>query len=318
VGARHDAELASPAEWQEVAAQARQAGDSKREHSAVINGAMLQLTLDPATAVPMFEALAPDVDAQRLHEDACWLDYLRGEAHLVLGDWDAVMAAGVRVMDAADRHGFDRVLVRTLHSVLPVAARRGDRQVLERAARWFEPRRAAFPRSPYADVHRLAADVHLQAAGLLDRASVRLDDLRDGLALGEGGPSWLTGIEVFIDEWLARGDVASARDALGIAAAAGSGKDPLGRAALALFQVIVDAESAVDAGETVAAAARRAIGRCDALGARWWGARGRRLLANLTGDPVEAAEAAAAAATLERRLGLGGHEDAPAGAPVGA
>jgi hypothetical protein len=292
VGSMHEADRATPADWQAVAEEALAVGDWDEAIGAGTNAAMLLLATDPAAvedAIAPWQAMADD---HRLREAACWLDYLRAEAGLVLGDWTAVVEAGERVLDVGTAHGFDRATVRTLHCLVPVAARRGDRALLARCSAWFDERAGRFPRSPYGQLFRAAVDLHFADAGLIPDQGRRIDDLRAGLALGEGGPAWLTALETVVGRWIEDGALDDATEAATLIEPSIAS----GGAAGAVVVGLLRARLAKARGEDAAARAHDLVAAARGIPAPWWEAQAWRLIGSVDG--------LAQAVALEARLGV--------------
>jgi hypothetical protein len=167
VGALHEADQARPEDWDAVAEDAGAVGDLRGVIGATINATQLRTLDDPTAVRASIDAIEPLVEAHRMLEDRCWLDQSRAEAGLVIGTWDDVLVWGDRVLDVGSAHAFDRVVIRTLHCLVPVAERRRERAILERAAAWLEARRWAMPRSFYGTIIGASIDVSLTRTGVL-------------------------------------------------------------------------------------------------------------------------------------------------------
>jgi hypothetical protein len=222
----------------------------------------------------------------------CWLDYLRAEAGLLLGRWDRVIEAGERVLDVGSTYGFDRATVRTLHCLVPVAARRGERELLTRCSAWFDERAGRFPRSPYGMLFRAAVDTHFARAGLIADVPRSLDELRAGVALGEGGPSWLTALETVIGRWIDDGALDDAADAAELIEPSIASGGAAGAVAVELIRTRL----AGARGEPIEGRAARLAEAAAAIPAPWWEAQAVRL--------VGTSEALDRAVALEAGLGV--------------
>ncbi len=112
-------------------------------------------------------------------------------------------------MDVGEANDYFRLTVRTIFVVVPMAAVRGDRAVLERAARWFKSveGRFEFPDSPYARIMRPAIDLDLADHGLwpgyVPEVEPRIASFNDELA----GPSWSAAVDRVLRSWLAAGEI---------------------------------------------------------------------------------------------------------------
>jgi hypothetical protein len=231
--------------------------------------------------------------AHQLDEHGGWADYYAAEAEFARGDWDVALAAGVRALDVAAAGSYHRVAARTWFVVVPIAAARAERALLERAVAWYEPR--GFPDTPYGRISRSAVDALLARAGLTTRFRVELGDLEPSVAEGGSLPSWLEALDVVVAEGLATGQVDEARQALEtFAGALGRNPSRAGEAARALLEARVHADDGdLDAVRDRADALR-------AHGAPWLLLKCLLLLVHEAPESAEAAEAEG----LRRRLGL--------------
>jgi hypothetical protein len=195
-------------------------------------------------------ALAPRVrevgEAASLAETLAWADYLEAEAAFELGEDEVVMDRGLAAIEAGIANAYHRVVVRTWYPVLPVAVRRGDDEIVARAARWFEEHAGLFPDTPYAHVMHGGVDLLLAAAGAMGPVVPDLRHLRSGFEEWTQLPTWFDAVIRHVQAWLDRGDVDVARSALEVFAAA-SVRYPwrFGAATVALLEArILDAEGA--------------------------------------------------------------------------
>ena len=304
VGSAHEADVVTPEEWEAVAREAEAAGDVQGAIEAATNRALLLLITEPTAVHAAADAVAPLIEAHRLHEDACWLDMAHAEADLLLGTWDDALDRGSRVLDVGTRRGFNRAVVRTLFCVVPVAGRRGDRAFLEQALGWYDARRGIFPASPYGLLNHEGSDVQFRANGLLPDEPADLERMRAGLALGESGPSTLSSMEAVVDEWLRHSMLDTAAEAIAVMDAAGTARNRLGEALLALLRARFARAAGSDDGASVAALATHAAELARPIPAPWWLARALRIVAETSPDRGAAARAGGEAHELETRLGI--------------
>jgi hypothetical protein len=146
-----------------------------------------------------------------LREQAGWGEYGRCETLWVLGEDDAALAAGIRVLDLAERNAYQRLAFRTYMILLPIAAARGDAVMAARWDRWWADAESHFPPnpSPYGRMLRGAYLVWLaQATG--KAAPIPSDDLVEA-AIPMINPHFLAAMETVARAWLdaGRGDLAA-------------------------------------------------------------------------------------------------------------
>ncbi len=245
---------------------------------------------------------AADVAADHgLVEGGAWCDYLRAEAGLVSGRWDDAVECGLRAIEVGEARDFHRVVVRSWFVLLPIAAARGDAELVRRAYPRFEARRGREPDSPYARIVTTAVHLRFAAFGLEPPFVPGLEERTAGLDMDHAGPSWIAGLEAVVESWLDAGELDAVSEALdriaaSLARSRGSalarGVEPLLRARLSLRR-----DAPADA-ERLARACLRDL----PPHAAWWRAKAIRAL-----ERAGAADAAliAGAAAIERRLGIG-------------
>ena len=201
--------------------------------------------------------------AHQLEEHGGWADYYVAEAEFARGDWDAAVAAGTRALDVADAGSYHRVAARTWFVVVPIAAAREDRALLERAVAWYRPR--GLPDTPYGRLSRSAVDSLVARAGLASSFRVELGDLETSIAEGGSLPSWLEAVDVVAAAGLADGQVPDARRALELFAAA---LERYPSAAGEAARVLLEARVRLAADDDVDAV-REAVDALRAHGAPW-------------------------------------------------
>jgi tetratricopeptide (TPR) repeat protein len=307
VAIRHEGGTVDIEEWRELATAARARGRWPLVARALTGAAMIAMDSDrPRAAASLAEAEEVAI-AQRLLEQQAWIGYLRVEDGLLFGDWTAAVRHGRRVIEIAEANAYHRVAVRTWHCLVPLAAARGDRELLAHAARWHEERRDTLPDSPYARIMRAGVDLNLADAELLPAFVPEVASRLDSFSFADSSPSWYAAIERVLDAWLAAGLADAVRAALDRFDAIDYGTDPppsaVGEIAFlrARFRSVVDGDRA---GRIVAG--REALASFRALPAPWWAARAIRGLEALEDA---SAEELAEAAAIERSLGLDGAAD---------
>ena len=158
--------------------------------------------------------LASFAEAHELDEPGAWAHYYVSEVEFARGRWDEALAAGLRAIELGESRKYHRVAARSWFVVVPMAAARGDRAVLERAVAWYEP--LGFPETPYGLISRSAVDVLIARAGLTTGFRVELEQLEASIAEGGSLPSWFEAVDVVVEAGLALGHVREARRALEI------------------------------------------------------------------------------------------------------
>ena len=229
------------------------------------------MQLASTTPTEALEALAEGIEvasAHGLREQAGWAEYGLCETLWVLGDWDAALAAGCRVLDVGERFAYERLTFRTFLVVLQIAAVRRDASLAERWDRWWALAHQHFPPtpSPYGRLNRGAYLVWLaQAAGR--PAPLPPPDVVEAIQ-PMANPHYLGGVETIIRTWLDAGrlDLATAAAGRWAACAEDAAATGLMRASSAL----------VDSWVTGSAdSARRAEQLAAAVPAPFWESRAR-------------------------------------------
>ena len=208
VVAQVDAESGAGAEatWLELEELARRLGRWEAVARALRTRGAFLVDDHPAAALPLVAASRDVAAARGLVESAAWADYLKAEAHFVGGDWDDALAAGLRAVDAAEAHGFHRVVVRSWFVLLPIARARGRGDLVRRAFPRFDARRHQEAPSPYARIVATAASLHFAAAGLEPAFVPEVEERIVSFEMEHGGPSWLAAVETIVGAWLDDGD----------------------------------------------------------------------------------------------------------------
>jgi hypothetical protein len=277
---RSESGLDDPTEWRLLAEDAVRAGDWAMAVAAMRSYAM---SLMDDEAVRSFEPLERTREAAAAHgltEDVGWTDYLEAEAAFVTGDWERALAAGTRAMDLGEQNAYRRLVVRTIHVLVPIAAVRGNRQVLERAARWYESLALAkFPDSPYARIVRPAQDLELAAYGLAAPYVPEVDARLVSFEGEPGMPSFAAAIDRVFRAWLEAGEVDGSERALAVMTAAVPGFTNPTALALGTYQLmrgrLAHAREELPAARSAALEALRLFRVSDAP---WWIAKAIRLL----------------------------------------
>jgi len=202
------------AAWRDLGLLARSQGRWELACRALRMQAMarLDLSLDPQ---PLLDEAAELAVARGLTEALAWTEYARAETGYALGEWDVAWAAGLRALELAERGAYHRVAVRTWHAVVPMAAARGRRDILERAVRWYADHDAIFPDSAYGRLMRRFVNLHFAAAGLIPPVDHDVEAL---LASFEGelsGGTTLEAADALVSGWLRDGHLEAAGQALG-------------------------------------------------------------------------------------------------------
>ena len=236
-------------------------------------------------------------------EDSGWTWYVESEAWFVAGEWDKAVAAGVQAMDIGEANAYRRLTVRTVHVMVPIAAVRGDRALIERAQGFYESLvgRFEFPDSPYSRIIRAAQDLEIAAADLLEPFVPEVEPRIVAFEDEPGGGSWSAAVDRVFRSWLEAGELDGAARALATMTEAVprfKDRSQLGRGSYELLRARLAA--AQGDRETAAAAGRLALEKFRQANAPWWMAKAIRLLERagaadygLVGQAFE----------IERRLG---------------
>ncbi|MFN2484663.1 MAG: adenylate/guanylate cyclase domain-containing protein [Candidatus Limnocylindria bacterium] len=298
-----------PEEWLVVERLAREVGDWAAVASAIRVLAMHDLDDRTADALRELDRMEEVTVAHGLTELGGWADYARTEAGFLIGDWDRARAAGLRAIALAEEYAYVRVAVRTWHLLIPLAAAREDRPVLERAARWYAEvvdRPVATggsgqPDSPYARVIRPGGvDLPLARFGLMPFRVPGPERTIPSFRGPHGSPSWLEAIETVIDCWLEADLLDAVASALERYADPDGPENSAVAKAVGSFLVAKLERARHAAPATIAAAARSALERFRAAGAAWWTAKAVWFLESVgEATPAEEAEAAQIARRLQ-------------------
>ena len=278
---KHESGLGQPEDWREIGELAARMGSWESAISAKVNGAMMLLD-DHAGSV-----FAPAAEARELAaahgmvEHAGWADYLEAEAAFISGDWDRAVAAGTRAMDLGEQNAYRRLNVRIVHVMVPIAAVRGDRAMLERAAAFYASieGKFQFPDSPYARVVRAAQDLELATTGL---APYDLPEVEPRIVAFEDEPaggSWSAALDRVFRAWIEAANLDGAARAVAAMEAAlprYQGLSSLGRGTFELLRGRL--ALARGARDDASIAARAALEQFRRSQAPWWIAKAIRLL----------------------------------------
>lgn len=290
-------------EWAAIEELAVELGDWRRAVKAMRMQAGAHVDDEHDLVWPLADRAEAIARRRGQEEDMCWIDYLRSEAGLASGDWERAMDAGLRAVDRGERNSYDRVVVRTLHVLLPMATARGDREVIEHAYRWHEARKEKFPDSPYARIMEAAIALHCMDADLMERSVPEIGPRLGSFDTAPSGPSWLAAIESVIESWLAAGELPAVGDAVArMHAALAREPDPtsLGRGTVDYLRARHLA-ALPDQPLEAASAARAALARFRSSRAPWWIGKAVSLL-RLLGEAT--ADEAAELEQINRRLGI--------------
>ena len=142
---------ASLDDWRELERLARDSGAWDTAADALFTQALV-LVPDHADDARLHAERAIELcEARGLREALAWSHYATVEVGLVSGDWDGAIAAARRALDLGVPSGYDRAVVRTWSAVLPIAAARSERALVEEAHVWLTERfREPESPSPYA------------------------------------------------------------------------------------------------------------------------------------------------------------------------
>lgn len=292
-----------PAAWQAIEEAATRLGDWPTAVSAAMSVIGGLLDDQGSTTFKAIEECRQLAQAHGLNDDVCWTHYFEAEAAFVSGDWERAIEAGLRAVELGEANAYLRATVRTLHVLIPIAAVRGDRSILEHGARWYASLEGnfVFPDSPYAQIVRPAQDLELAAAGLTQPYIPDVETRIASFQLEPGGPSWSSAVDRVFRAWLDAGELDGAEMALAAMTSArpgfmnptslGLGTYELLRGRLALARA--DSATAAEAGEG-------ALERYRISAAPWWMAKAIRLL-----ERAGAADQSLTAEAEEIEKGLG-------------
>lgn len=224
-----------------------------------------------------FPALARAEEIFQAHgstELSAWVNYWRCEAAFVNGDWDRAFEWGLQAIGVGERFAYHRVVVRTWHVLLPIAAARSRFDLLEQALRWYEAlwARGGNPDSPYARLMFAMANLHFDAAKLSrNHPAPEGDPTEESFTGGWWNPSLCAAIEAVLGKWQAAGELDRVRRALDSSDVGQPHDDSsaLGRGTHALVRSkLLGAEGG--SAEEVADETRRALRSFRVSGAPWW------------------------------------------------
>ena len=202
---RDELDLSAEEDWALLEERALAVGRWSQVVNAGRVRAMGRAFHDPRGALPLFEASIEAASAHGLTEQAGWGEYGRCETLWVLGEDDAALESGTRVLDLAERNAYQRLAFRTYMIVLPIAAGRGDAAMAARWDRFWAEAERHFPPnpSPYGRMLRGAYLVWLaQATGRPE--PLPTEDLLDA-TIPMSNPHFLAAIETVIRAWLDAG-----------------------------------------------------------------------------------------------------------------
>jgi class 3 adenylate cyclase/tetratricopeptide (TPR) repeat protein len=301
--ARSEAGSATAQDWIALSELARARGDHAAQASARVMEAAYRLMDEPAAAEAILAPAREIAVAHGLVERLGWIEHATAEAAFATGDWDTTLEAGLRAVELAERHGYDRIAVRSWTTLLPAASLRGVTRVLERAAAWFDARRGALPDSPYGRVLHAACGLWIAAGQTGPDVVPSLDQIRPAFPqwLAQGGFEWLASCDAIVDSWLAAGRLDWVAQLVSDASVPGMSIDPSPAtpAAFELVRLRLD----LAGGEAVdpTSRARRQLDILRRIGLPYWIARTLRVLeATGVADPAVLEEREA----IERRLGV--------------
>ena len=291
----------TPAEWESLAQLALAEGRFELAARALRVQASVSVDDHAASALAIVDEADRLAQARGLTEARAWCDYTRSEALFVLGRWDDAVAAGLRAVALGEEHGYHRAVVRTWHAILPIAAARGDTELLERAHAWYAERSGELAKvdSLYGRVMSSANHLRLAEAGLEPAFVPEPGPRLDAFALAYAGPSWFAALETVVEAWLGAGELRAVRDALSRLRPAQA------RVGTQLGEGIVDLLAARlyehDGARAPEEAARQALESFHQVSACWWATKAIRIIerAGAARD-----EQVVEADRVERRLGL--------------
>jgi tetratricopeptide (TPR) repeat protein len=266
------------AEWQQVEQLARSDGRWDLVASAALINATKRLDDEPDAVLPALAEAVELCETHGLVESRGWCDYAAAEACFGGDRWAEAIDFGLGAISLGERHGFERLMIRSWFVLLPIARELGRDELTKQAFSTFAALRGREPDSPYARVIATAAHLHFAAAGLEPAFVPDVDDRLASFDLDHGGPSWLAAVETLVEAWIAAGQTEGALRALDVMRA----RLERGRPS-ALARAV---ESALRARVHVARGDRAAAVR-DAEHALmlfprrdgWWAERARRVLA---------------------------------------
>ena len=258
--------------WDELGERAMAAERWRQATIATRIRGVLKADTEPRAALGLADAAAEIAAAHGLTEQQGWAELARAEINLVIGDWDAALAAGERALTLGERYAYQRLAFRTWMVALPILAARGDASWIPRYEAWWAVAEAHHPKelSPYGKVLRAATPLWLARA-----RGAPLDD--DVPAVDEippfSNPHFLAAREIVAEALIGGGKLDRA--------AAIAGHEPLAdwtplmRASQALLGAWI-AAAAADR-ERSASLADVAVRHARSIDATWWLARALRV-----------------------------------------
>ena len=178
--ARSEAGISTLADWIELGELARTRGDTGLEVTARTMEAAWLMATAPAEVPAALKPARELAVARGLIERLAWVEHAEAEAALGAGNWTLAISAGMRAVELGERHGYDRVTVRSWAALLPAASLRAEAAILERAAAWFDARAGGLPDSPYGRVLLAGSRLWLAAAGVGSAAPPEIELMRPG------------------------------------------------------------------------------------------------------------------------------------------
>ncbi len=245
-------------------------------------------------ARPIVERAIELGESRGLRESLAWSHHAAVEIDFVSGHWDAAIDSAERALEIGEQGKYDRAVVRTWATALPIAAARHDDAMVERSVWLAERFRAAESLSPYALILTAGVRLHVAARGFHEPFVPDVEERLASFELPYVSPSWLAALEAVVEAWLAAGELDGSRRALGHLqrARVRLGGESLHSGTHALLHGRWLLASGEDPGES----ARGALACFRESRAPWWIAKALRLLST--------PEAIAEAATVERTLGI--------------
>jgi len=267
--------------WLRIADDAVALGEPRLAVEGSLNVAMSHVDDAPRDISRPLATARDMTTAYGLVEDGGWVLYAEAEAAFAAGDWSRALDRAVAAMDVGEANEYLRLTVRAIHVAVPIASIRGDRAILERAARWYRSLqgRFEFPDSPYARVVRVAQDLELADAGLWPRYLPDVEPRLAAFANDPGGPSWSAALDRVTRAWIEAGALEGAQRAIDETTAyfeRGSTSSHLGRGTYNLMRARL--ATARGDREAVAEAGTQTLAEFRVSDAPWWSAKAIRQL----------------------------------------
>ena len=195
---------------------------------------MIETDGDP---YPLLDQAGEVASSHGLEEALGWASYARSEVSLGRGLWDLAVDAGLQAIDLGERHGYDRIVVRTWHVLGPIAAAREDLELLRRCAAWYGPAQAFLPDSPYGLLHAAGMHELFGRLGIEPRRDPDPALLMPSFDQDVGLLSGLEAVDGVLRRWIADGRLDTVDEAVRrIARAVDRLQNPLGLAGLRLWE----------------------------------------------------------------------------------